>query len=182
MTIRKVFFSFHYNDDVWRTAQIRNIGRIQGQPIFYDNGWEKIRERSEDTIKNWINKEMDIRSCLVVLIGERTASRKWVKYEIQQAWKKGKGIVGIYIHKLENYNKQQANKGQNPFDLFYVDNKINHISERNYQIDTNEIKMSSVCKVFNSSFISSEYVYKDIANHIDELIEEAITIRNKYPK
>ena len=39
-----------------------------------------------------------MRSCVIVLIGTETASRKWVQYEIKEAWKRGKGIVGIYIN------------------------------------------------------------------------------------
>ena len=127
MAKRQVFFSFHYDEDVWRVAQVRNIGAVEGQPLFSDNGWEKVRRTSEEAIKRWINKEMEMRSCVVVLIGTHTASRKWVKYEIEQAWKKGKGIVGIYIHRLENSCKQQADKGENPFDSFCVDRTFNFI-------------------------------------------------------
>lgn len=36
-------------------------------------------------------------SCLVVLIGSTTSTRKWVKYEIQKAYELNKGIVGIYV-------------------------------------------------------------------------------------
>lgn len=93
MAKRQVFFSFHYEEDVWRVAQVRNIGTVEGQPLFSDNGWEKVRKSSDEAIKRWINKEMEMRSCVIVLIGEHTASRKWVKYEIEQAWKKGKGLV-----------------------------------------------------------------------------------------
>ena len=182
MAKRQVFFSFHYDEDVWRVAQVRNIGTIEGQPIFSDNGWEKVRRTSDKAIERWIDKEISMRSCVVVLIGEHTASRKWVKYEIEQAWKKGKGVVGIYIHKLENSRKQQANKGKNRFDSFYVDKTINYIAERDTPLDGNDVKMSSVCKVFDSAFYSSNYVYQDIAENIEDLIEEAITIRNRYPK
>ena len=40
------------------------------------------------------------RSCVVVLIGEKTAERKWINYEIKKAIELNKGIVGIYIHNL----------------------------------------------------------------------------------
>lgn len=39
---------------------------------------------------------------MVVLIGEDTAKRKWVKYEIKKAWNEGKGVLGIYIHNLKD--------------------------------------------------------------------------------
>lgn len=84
---RQVFFSFHFGNDVWRVGQIRNIGTIEGQELFSDNGWEKVRLKSDPAIKAWIDKELDMRSCVVVaLIGSETASRRWVQYEIEQAW------------------------------------------------------------------------------------------------
>ena len=178
---RQVFFSFHFAEDVWRVAQIRNIGAVDGQALFSDNGWEQVRLKSEDAIKSWINSEMDMRSCLVVLIGEHTASRRWVKYEIKEAWKRGKGVVGIYIHKLEDYTKKQANKGLNPFDLFYIDKTINYIAERSSPLDANDVKMGAVCKAYDSCFCSSKYVFDDIKEHIEEWIEEAIEIRKMYP-
>ena len=69
MTKRQVFFSFHYDEDVWRVAQVRNIGIVEGQLLFSDNGWEKIRKTSDEEIKRWIDKELEMRSCVVVLIG-----------------------------------------------------------------------------------------------------------------
>ncbi len=178
---RQVFFSFHFDKDIWRVGQIRNMGIVEGQDLFSDNGWEKVRLRSEYAIKQWIDKEMKMRSCVVVLIGEETASRDWVKYEIEHAWKNGKGIVGIYINKLENSRGEQAQKGKNPFDLFYVDKTINYIAERNNPADENDIRLSLVCKTFESSYQTSKYVYDDIKNNIEKLIEEAIEIRKRYP-
>lgn len=182
MSKRQVFFSFHHDEDFWRVAQVRNIGTVEGPPLFSDNGWEKVRKTSDEAIKHWIDKEMEMRSCVVVLIGEHTSSRKWVKYEIEQAWKKGKGLVGVYIHKLENQHKEQANKGKNPFDMFYIDKSMNYIAERTSPLDGNEVKLSSVCTAFDSDYYSSNYVYQDIAKKIENLIEEAIAIRNRFPK
>jgi hypothetical protein len=42
---RQVFFSFHYNADAWRTAQIRNIGVVEGERIIFDNDWEEVKKR-----------------------------------------------------------------------------------------------------------------------------------------
>lgn len=57
---------------------------------------------SKRAIKKWINDNMDYRSCVVVLVGEETANRYWVKYEIKKAWNDGKGLLGIYIHNLKD--------------------------------------------------------------------------------
>ena len=61
---------------------------------------------------------MKLRACVVVLIGNKTASRKWVQYEIEQAWKLGKGLVGIYIHNLANSVGEQAEKDTTPLMTF----------------------------------------------------------------
>ena len=76
MAKRQVFFSFHYNNDNWRVAQVRNMGVVEDQETFSDNSWEKVRLRSDAAIKNWIDNQLSMRSCVVVLIGSETASRK----------------------------------------------------------------------------------------------------------
>lgn len=179
---RQVFFSFHFAKDSWRVGQIRNMGVVDGQDLFSDNGWEKVRLKSDTAIQAWIDKEMKMRSCVVVLIGSDTASRKWVQYEIEQAWKLGKGIVGIYIHNLKDYSGNQSTKGHNPLYDFYVDKTINYISHRTTPIDANDIRLSSVCETFESTFVTGQYVYDDIKQNIEQLIERAIAIRNRYPK
>lgn len=177
---RQVFFSFCFADDAWRAGQIRNMGLFEQEDLFSDNGWEKVRMQSDDAIKRWIDREMNMRSCLVVLIGERTASRKWVKYEIEEAWRAGKGIVGVYIHKMEDQFGQQAPKGENPFEKFYIDKNINYISERSYPVDENECKLSLVCKAYDSVYLLSKNVYLDIKMNIEDWIEEAIDIRGQF--
>lgn len=82
---RQVFFSFHYKKDCGRAAQIRSIGVIEGNAPISDNDWEKLKNTGENSVKDWIKKQLNMRSCLVVLIGEETASRTWVLYEIEEA-------------------------------------------------------------------------------------------------
>jgi len=179
---RQVFFSFHYGNDAWRASQVRNMGVVETQKLFSDNSWETVRRQSETAIKRWINNEMKMRSCVVVLIGTHTYSREWVQYEVEHAWKEGKGIVGIYINNLADSNGEQSDKGKNPFDEFYIDKTINFIAKRSSPLDENEVRLSSVVKAFESGYYSSKYVYDDIKNNIEDLIEEAIKIRNRYPK
>lgn len=179
---RQVFFSFHYSEDVWRVAQVRNMGIVDGQDLFSDNGWEKVRLKSDDDIKAWIDKELNMRSCVVVLIGNKTSSRRWVQYEIEQAWKRGKGIVGIFIHNLEDSDGAQSSKGKNPFDDFCIDKTFNYIVHNSVPADNNETRLSSICTAYNPDWYTSKYVYDDIKKNIEHLIEEAISIRNSFPK
>lgn len=161
---RKVFYSFHFDNDAWRAGQVRNMGIVDGSEPVKGNRWEDVKAKKDQDIKNWIDENLKDKSCLVVLIGEETASRKWVKYEIQRAWELEKAVCGIYIHKLKNADGEQSNEGDNPFDNFTLGDE----------------KLSDIVPVFKSSYSRSQYVYDDIKENIENLVEEAISIRNKY--
>lgn len=158
MAKRQVFFSFHYDNDNWRAGQVRSMGKVDNSSTFSDNDWEEVKEKTDSKIKEWIDEQLNKRSCLVVLIGSETADRKWVKYEIKRAYELDKGIVGIYINKLKDRKGNQDSKGKNPFD--------------NYNIDG--VSMSKYVKCFESGYTLSDYVYNDIKEHIEDLIEYGI--------
>ena len=182
MAKRQVFYSFHYLNDSWRVSQVRNMGLIEGNQPASSNEWEEVKKKGEDSIKKWIDDNMNYRSCVVVLIGAETSSRKWIKHEIYKAWKDGRGIVGIYIHGLKNALGEQCEKGNNPFEKFCIDKTLNYIVENSQPADGNEVNMSSICKAYDTPYVSSDYVYSFIKEKIEEWIEEAVAIRNKYPK
>lgn len=102
MIKRKVFYSFHYENDVFRAAQIRNIGTIEGNEPVSENDWEEVKREGDEAIKKWIDKNMQNRTCLIVLVGSDTANRPWVQYEIKHAWERKMGIFGIYIHNIKD--------------------------------------------------------------------------------
>lgn len=50
-----------------------------------------MKAKGEKAVKDWINKdwinaEMKYKRAVVVLVGSQTASRKFVKYEIERVW------------------------------------------------------------------------------------------------
>lgn len=182
MAKRQVFFSFRYLYDAWRAGQVRNMGRVSDDSTFSDNDWEAVRSKSDSSIENWIKDQMNMRSCVVVLIGEHTSGRKWINYEIEQAWKSGKGIVGIYIHGLKDKDGKQAQKGKNPFEDFCIDTTFNYIVHHHDPADKNEKNLAKVVKAHDTPFSTSTYVYDHIKENIADWIEEAIDIRNSYPK
>lgn len=161
---RRVFYSFRYKYDAWRVQQIKQIGAVQGQRILYSNEWEKIKKGRDPAIKRWIDDAMKGTSCQVVLIGQATAGRKWVKYEIEKAWNDGKGVLGIHIHKLLDQDKKQAPIGRNPLDDFTVNGK----------------DMSSIVKTYNPPFETSTCVFNHIADNVAAWVEEAIKIRKNF--
>lgn len=161
---RRVFFSFHYKPDCWRAAQVRNMGVIEGNTPVSDNDWEAVKRGRDKAIEAWIAGQLHGRSCTVVLVGEKTAGRKWIKHEIKESWKTGKGVVGVYIHNLKDSDGYQSQKGRNPFE----------------DISIEGMKLSTVVKLYDPPYKSSSYVYDHIKENIADWVEKAIQIRNSY--
>jgi len=116
MSQRKIFYSFHFDNDVMRVQQVRNMGVVEGNTPVSPNAWEEVKRKGSTAIETWIDDNMKGKSCVVVLIGTDTHKRPWVKYEIEKAWKDGKGLLGIYVHNLNCPNNGKCVKGTNPFD------------------------------------------------------------------
>lgn len=159
---RKAFYSFHYKPDNWRASQVRNMGIVEGNKPASDNDWEDVKKDGDKAIQNWIDGQLSGKSVAIILIGENTAGRKWIDYEIEKAWNTKKGLLGIYIHNLKNSNGDQSSKGSNPFAGFSIGGK----------------KLSTIVKAYNPPYTSSISVYSHIEDNLADWIEEAIEIRN----
>ncbi len=110
-----VFYSFHFENDVMRVQQVRNIGSIEGNSPTTPNEWEQLKRTGKAAVENWINENMKYKRCVIVLIGTETYSRPWIKYEIEKAWNDGKALLGIYIHNLKCPRKWHFKKRQKSF-------------------------------------------------------------------
>jgi hypothetical protein len=163
---RRTFFSFHFKPDSWRAGQVRNMGIIEGNTPVSDNDWEEVKKGGDKAVTSWINNQMRGRSCTIVLVGEKTAGRKWIKYEIKKSWNDGKGLVGICIHNLKDQDGEQSKKGKNPFDGFTINKK----------------SLSKIVKLYDLPYKRSKNVYDYIKGNIEEWVEEAIAIRSNYGK
>ena len=119
---RKVFFSFHYSRDAWRVSQVRTSNVIAGydKSPFYDKAtWQSIKQRGDQAIRNWIQEQLKGTSVTVVLIGRETATRPWVKYEIERSLESGKGLIGIDISKTKDQHGNTDETGANPLPVCY---------------------------------------------------------------
>lgn len=155
-TKRQIFYSFHYDNDVFRVQQIRNMGALEENKPVSANEWETVKKGGDAAIKKWIDDNMKYRSCVVVLIGEDTHKRPWVKHEIKKAWEDGKGLLGIHINNLKDPKTGTCSKGTNPFDQFTFK-------------DGNGNVKTIMCK----SPLAND-AYNDIKKNIETWIEEAI--------
>jgi hypothetical protein len=125
---RRVFFSFKYKEDVSRAMVVRNSWVAKGKEAagFIDAAdFEKLKKQGDDVIKNWIDKQLVGTSVTVVLVGEKTCSSRWIKYEIEKSIKEGKGLLGIDISKIKDLQGDTTERcGRIPdgYDFYYWNN------------------------------------------------------------
>ena len=101
---KHLFISHHHKDD----AEVSNL-----TSLLLRNGYD-IRNSSirakpanqrrldqgmvkDETIRRLLRMKISWAGTIVVLIGKETHQRKWVNWEIEQAHKQGKRIVGVYV-------------------------------------------------------------------------------------
>jgi hypothetical protein len=114
---RKVFFSFHYERDIWRTNVVRNSGIVEGTAAagFHDASlWEEAKKKGDADVKKLIDKGLLGTSVTVVLIGAETSKRKFVDYEIEQSIARGNGLLGIFISLIKDQNGNTDSQGPAP--------------------------------------------------------------------
>lgn len=103
--VRRVFFSFKYKQDVSRAMVVRNSWITQGKEAagFVDAAaFEELKRQGDNAIKNWIDRQLSGTSVTVVLVGEKTCSSRWVKYEIEKSIEIGNGLLGIDVSKIKD--------------------------------------------------------------------------------
>jgi hypothetical protein len=160
MAREPVFYSFHYDNDVFRVQQIRNMGVIDGDEPVSTNDWEQLKRKGDDAVERWIEENMGYKRCVIVLIGAETASRRWVKHEIKRAWERGKGLIGVHIHNLKCPRNGIGARGVNPFEQFTV-------GER----DGQKRRLSELVTVHNPSAL---YAYSEIQANLSSWVTAAI--------
>jgi hypothetical protein len=115
---RTVFFSFHYQTDIWRINQIRNLPNIIGNAAagFKDASlWEEAKSKSDDSIKQMIDRALEGTSVTVVFIGSKTAGRRFINYEVQRSIDRGNAVMGVQIHHLKDAQGNVDEPGNTPF-------------------------------------------------------------------
>jgi len=112
-----VFFSFHYDADIFRANQVRNANVVVGTDVagFFDHSeYESAKKVGPDAIRRMILRHLDNTSVTVVLIGNQTASRPWVQFEIAESVKRKNGFLGIYINHLVDHAGRASYPGPLP--------------------------------------------------------------------
>jgi hypothetical protein len=114
---------------------VRNSWVAQGKEAagFIDAAnFEKVKRQGDQAIRNWINGQLQGTSVTVVLVGAKTCSSRWVRYEIDQSEMRGNGMLGIDISKIPDFDGNTTDRcGRIPagydFYLWYKDNGYNNL-------------------------------------------------------
>lgn len=70
---RKVFYSFHYANDISRVMVVRNhwvTNPDEANAIIDKAEFEQIKRQGDQAVKRWINKQLNGTSVTVVLIAQ----------------------------------------------------------------------------------------------------------------
>lgn len=156
--VSKAFYSFHFGRDVFRAALVRNIGAISGDEPISDNSWESLKRTGESAVERWIANQMRTCSVVIVLVGQETATRPWVRYEICHAWDNSFPIFGIRIHGLNSMSDLPSRPGPNPFENIALKNGRS---------------LSSYVPLHNPAGATSKEIYASISNSMSAWIRNA---------
>jgi hypothetical protein len=115
----RVFFSFHYDNDITRAQIVRNswITQPDRQSAgFFDASIrEEAKSKTDAALRRLIAEGLGNTSVTAVLIGSQTAERKWVNFEIAESVDKGNSLIGIRVHQMKDLQGKVASRGLNPF-------------------------------------------------------------------
>jgi len=129
MMARRVFFSFEYGD-VSRAMVVRNSWVTSESAGFIDAAeFEKLQQQGDAAVKKWIDGQLQNTSVTVVLVGAKTCSSKWVKYEIDESIARGNGLLGIDVSKIRDLSGKTTERcGQIPsgYKFYYWNNDEGH--------------------------------------------------------
>jgi len=102
---RNVFISFAVEDE----AQV-NLLRSQAKDDRFDFQFRdySIKEPFDEAWKTQCKEIIALTSVMIVPIGETTADSSAVDWEIREAHRQGKKVIGMRIHKDANHRIPQA--------------------------------------------------------------------------
>lgn len=105
---KNVFISHHFKDDAqvdkMTSLLIKNGCDIRNSSIRVKQANQERLDKGlvkDSTIKRLLRMKISWAGTVIVLVGKETHSRPWVNWEIKEAQKQGKNIVGVYEYGLK---------------------------------------------------------------------------------
>lgn len=108
--IRNVFISFHVADEAY-VELLRQQAKDEKYELEFRD--YSVKEPFDEKWKTNCRERIAQTSCTVVMIGEETASREAVNWEIEESYRQGKKVIGVKINRDKNHPIPQALKDHN---------------------------------------------------------------------
>lgn len=154
----RVFFSYHFDRDAWRANQVRNSWvtkpNREAAGFFDAADQEEVKRSSDEAIRRWIDSQLKHTSVTAVLIGGETASREYVRYEIEKSFERGNALLGIRIHDVKDRQGRTDHRGDNPLDDYLIETGSGHV------------RLSDL-------YLTYDWVWDDGQQNVSRWIEEA---------
>jgi len=98
--IRNVFISFNVND----TPQV-DLLRSQAKNEEFDIEFRdySVKEPFDEKWKTNCRERISQTSMVICMIGEKTATREAVNWELEEAYRQGKKVIGVRIYRDKNH-------------------------------------------------------------------------------
>lgn len=164
---KRVFFSYHFDRDAWRANQVRYswVTKPDREAAgFFDAAdQEEVKRSSDEAIKRWIDSQLRHTSVTAVLIGEETASREYVQYEIERSFERGNALLGIRIHDVKDRQGRTSYWGDNPLADYLV------------ETGSGRIRLSDL-------YPTHDWVRENGQQNISTWIEEATEANDEIPR
>jgi len=123
----KLYFAFHQQNDACRVQKLLrecsatlkdHNARVAG--LYDASAWRDAEKTGALAVKRMIKMELVESDVTVFLLGAKTFKRRWVIYELHKSWEWESGIIGVYIHQIENRRGKTSKKGKNILNCFTV--------------------------------------------------------------
>ena len=170
---RRVFFSFHYQNDLWRAQVVKNswvtAENREGAGFWNASLETEAKTKGDAEIKQMIDEALIGCSVTAILIGSGTTPHKYVLYEIQKSYDEGKGLLGVRMHRIKNLQKETLPPGNNPLDSITVPRKDRNIFGSDIVVQR---KLSEIFKTYD--FAAHDGYY-----NLGAWVEEAIKLAGR---
>lgn len=108
--VRNVFISFH-NEDERKVDLLRSQARREEYALDFRD--HSVKAKIDAKWKKEVDKKIDNTSATIVMIGEHTAERPNVLFEIERSYAKEKKVIGVMIRSDRNYKIPKQMRGNN---------------------------------------------------------------------
>lgn len=103
MKSKNVFISHHGKDED-HIGKLKALLESKGYQLKNSSidGTKPNNAKNEEYVKSLLRPRIEWAGTVICLIGNETATREFVDWEVQHAAKEGKNIVGVFLHGASN--------------------------------------------------------------------------------